>query len=88
MVEEDNMLVIRGRAQAGMREVFGTDYLPVLMASERVAVLVMVKSHSDCDHKSVDITLSTSRHLCWIVGGRKLAKTVCRLCIRCRYLRK
>ena len=88
VVEVQNMLVIKGRAQAGMREVFGTETLPVLMSSERVAVLIMLKSHSDCDHKSLDITLSTSRRLCWIVGGRQLAKTVCRLCVRCRYLRK
>ena len=88
VVEEGSMLVIRGRAQAGMREVYGTDYLPVIMSSERIAVLIMLKSHSDCDHRSVDITLSTSRHHCWIVGGRKLAKTVCSMCVRCRYLRK
>ena len=81
VVEEDSMMVIRGRAQAGMRQLLGAESLPVLMSCERVAVLVMLKSHVDCDHKSVDITLSTSRHLCWIVGGRKLAKTVCKLCV-------
>ena len=88
MVEEQGMLVIKGRARSGMRELFGADFLPVLMAGERVAVLIMLKSHADCDHKSVDITLSTSRHHCWIVGGRKLAKTICKLCVSCKYLKK
>ena len=86
--EEQDMLVIKGRAQTGMRQLFGVEFLPVLMSSQRVAVLIMLKSHSECDHKSVDITLATSRHYCWIVGGRKLAKTVCKFCIRCRYLKK
>ena len=86
--EEQGMLVIKGRAQTGIKQLLGVEFLPVLMSSQRVAVLIMLKSHSDCDHKSVDITLATSRHHCWIVGGRKLAKTVCKFCIKCRYLRK
>ena len=88
MVEEQGMLVIKGRARSGMKDLIGADFLPVLMAGERVAVLIMLKSHADCDHKSVDITLSTSRHHCWIVGGRKLAKTICKLCVWCKYLKK
>ena len=47
----------------------------------------MIKSHSESDHKSVDVTLYTSRHHCWIVNGRKLAKTVVKFCIKCRYMR-
>ena len=86
--EKHGMLVIEGRASAGMKQLLGAEYLPVVMASERIAVLVMLKSHDESDHKSVDITLSTSRHHCWIVGGRRLAKTVCKFCIRCRYLRR
>ena len=58
------------------------------MSSERIAVLIMQKCHEECDHKSVDITFSTSRQYCWIVGGRRLAKLICKYCIRCRYLKK
>ena len=86
--EEQGMLVIRGRAMSGMKQLLGAEFLPVLMASVRVAVLVMLKSHEECDHKSVDITLATSRRHCWIVGGRRLAKTVCKFCVRCKYLRR
>ena len=35
----------------------------------------------------MDVTLFTSRHYCWIVSGRKLAKTVVKFCVRCRYKR-
>ena len=88
LLEVEDMMVIKGRAVPGMLELFGADSLPVIMADQRVAVLVMLKSHVDSDHKSVDITLSKSRQYCWVVGGRKLAKTVCKFCVRCRYLRK
>ena len=86
IVEEQDMLVIRGRAVTGMKRLLGTDYLPVLMSSHRIAELVMLKAHVDCDHKSVDVTLFTSRQMCWIVGGRRLSKTICKFCVRCRFL--
>ena len=71
LVEVDSMLAIRGRAETGLRNIFGVDYLPVVMSSHRVAELVMLKAHAICDHKSVDITFFTSRKYCWIVGGNK-----------------
>ena len=86
--EEQGMLVIRGRAMSGLQQLLGAEFLPVVMACERIATLIMLKSHEKCDHKSVDITLATSRRHCWIVGGRRLSKTICKLCVRCRYLRK
>ena len=86
--DEEGMLVIRGRAEAGMKQLLGVEYSPVLRSSERVAVLVMLKSHDECGHKSVDITLAWSRKHCWVVGGRRLAKTVCKFCVRCKFLKK
>lgn len=71
-----------------MKQLLGADFLPVVMASEGIVVLKMLKSHEKSGHMSVDITLSLSRHYCWIVGARRLAKTVCKFCVRCRYLRK
>lgn len=85
--EYDGMLVLRGRATSGLLKLLGAAYLPVLMSSERIAELIMIKSHVESDHKSVDVTLFTSRQYCWIVNGRKLAKTMVKLCIRCRFLR-
>ena len=76
LIERQGMLVVQGRAQAGMRQLLGADFLPVVMASERIAVLVMLKSHEELGHKSVNITLTMLRHYCWIVGARRLAKTV------------
>ena len=60
----------------------------MIMSSQRIAELIMLKAHVDCDHKSVDITFFTSRKYCWIVNGRKLAKTICKFCVTCRILVK
>ena len=83
----EEMIVIRGRASSGMLSLLGATYLPVLMPSERIAELIMLKNHEECVHKSVDVTLFTSRHYCWIASGRKLPKTVVKFCVRCRYKR-
>ena len=88
LVEEQGMLVIKGRAVAGMKRLLGADFLPVVMSGHRIAELIMLKAHVDCDHKSVDVTLFTSRRYCWVVGGRKLAKTICKFCVKCRFLSK
>ena len=34
------------------------------------------------------MTFFTSRQYCWIVNGRKLAKRICKLCVKCRFLNK
>ena len=46
----EDMLVIKGRAVPGMVELFGADSLPVIMADQRIAVLVMLRSQveSEC----------------------------------------
>ena len=55
--EEQGMLMIRSRAATDLLELLNAEYLPVLMSSMRIAVLDILKSQRDCDHKSVDITL-------------------------------
>ena len=84
---EDGLLVIIGRAQTGLQNMYGTDYLPVIMADTKVAELVMVSAHWK-DHSGLDITMAMSRMDAWIVNARKLAKVVVRGCLRCRFLRK
>ena len=87
-IRDDNGLkVIQGRASTGMKKFFGEGTLPVIMASTRVAHLIMLDAHYQ-DHAGKDITLATSRHSAWIVNATKLAKEICKKCLRCRFLRK
>ena len=79
--EHDGVLVVTGRAQAGLRYYLGADYLPVLMSSTRVAELIMLWAHNR-DHSNRDTTLMTATQLAWIVGGRRLAGKIKDFCIR------
>ena len=83
----DGMKVVVGRAQTGLRQLFGQNYLPVIMGSTRVAELIMTSAHYK-DHTGREITQAMARHEAWIVNAKKLAKLVIRRCVRCRYLRK
>ena len=82
-----DMLVVVGRAASGMRHHFQQDYLPILMAKTRTAWLIMLWSHCQ-DHGGVDTTFQTSLQVAWIVGGRVLARSIKKSCVRCRSLAK
>ena len=84
---DKGIIIIQGRASAGMKHFFGQDNLPVIMGDTRIAELIMLEAHYQ-DHAAKDITLATSRHTAWIVNGRKLATKICKGCVRCHYLRK
>ena len=83
----NGLKVICGRASVGMQNFLGSNYLPVIMASTRVAYLIMLDAHCK-DHAGRDVTMATSRHEAWIVKAKGLAKKIVRSCIRCRFLRK
>ena len=85
--DKEGLKVVKGRASVGMMNFFGQGELPVLMASTRIAYLIMLDAHCQ-DHAGRDITISTSRHTAWIINAKQLAKRIVRNCIRCRFLRK
>ena len=85
--DRNSLKVIQGRASTGIRHFFGQGELPVIMGSTRLAFLIMLDAHKQ-DHAGRDITMATSRHTAWIVNAKKLAKSIVRNCIRCRFLRK
>ena len=85
--ERNGLLVLGTRANLAVKHHYGKDSLPVIMSSTRVAELVMMDAHSK-DHKSVAITVANSRKTCFIVGARKLAKTIVKSCVKCRVVAK
>ena len=80
-----DMLVVVGRSVRGLRQYFQQEFLPILMASTRVAWLIILWAHNT-DHAGVDVTLQTSLQVAWIVGGRIVARALKKSCVRCRYL--
>ena len=83
--EHEGLLVITGRAEAGLKKYFGVHYLPVIMARTRVGQLIMLWAHEQ-DHSNRDTTLMTATQVAWVVGGRELAGKIKGACIRCRFL--
>ena len=70
-----------------LTQVFGQNFLPVILGSTRVAEHIMTSAHYQ-DHTGREITQATARHEAWIVIARKLASRIVMQCVRCRYLRK
>ena len=62
-----DMLVVVGRATAGLQHYFQRDYLPIVMSITRTGYLIMLWAHNN-DHGGVDITFQTSLEIVWIVG--------------------
>ena len=73
-----DVLVVIGRVTLYR---FGDNYLPILMSGTRTAWLIMLWSHNQ-DHAGIDTTFQTSLQLAWIVGGRLLARSIKRSCVR------
>ena len=85
--DHNGLKVVFGRASAGLQHFLGSNYLPVIMGSTRVAYLIMLHSHNK-DHAGRDVTMAMSRHEAWIVNAKRLAKKIVRSCVRCRFMRK
>jgi hypothetical protein len=83
LVEHEGMVVLESRAPLGVEHHYDKEHLPVIMASTRVAELVMWHAHCEA-HKSVAVTIANSRKICFIIGARMLAKSMCKACIKCR----
>ena len=81
------MVVLGSRAAWGIQHYYGQEYLAVIMSSTRVAELVMWHAHC-LSHKSAAVTVANSRKICFIVGARKLAKSMGKACIRCREMKR
>ena len=58
-----------------------------MMVSTRVANLVMLDALNR-EHGNKDITISKYCQTAWIINVIKLAKQICKSCLRCRFLKK
>ena len=85
--ERDGLIVVVGRASAGLFRFCGKEYLPVVMAKSRVGVLLMLAAHYE-NHDDRDITMSIARKKAWIIGAKRSASSITEKCVRCRFLHK
>ena len=74
----DGLLVVCGRASTGLQYYLGSNFLPVIMGSTRVAYLIMLDLHCK-DHAGRAFTMTMSFHEAWMVNAKPLAKKIVKL---------
>ena len=66
----------------------GKEKLPVIMADTRLARVIMISCHEEDHRRSAADTLARSKNHAWISYGSRLAKSVCKSCVKCRLAAK
>ena len=87
VIEKDGLIIEEGRATKEMSKFLGREYLPVIMGQTRVAYLIMLWAHGQ-DHHNRDIAISIANSRAWIIGAKCIALSICKNCVRCRFLHK
>ena len=81
-LDKDGLLRVKGRLdQADMQ--YESKH-PIIIPPGHVAKLIIQFQHTLLKHAGVSTLMSTLRNTYWIIGLRKMAKSVCRMCVPCR----
>ena len=75
------------RTNAGLQKLYGKNYLPIIMAKSRIAVLIMLWAHYK-NYDGRDVTMTLACTVAWIIKDKGLAQSLTKNCIRCRFLHK
>ena len=83
-VEREGCVWVSGRVQGeGLAKIVGTRELPILLNTEKLSYSILAKCHRQDHHKSPQDIAARSRHLVWITGSTRTAKTVASSCMYC-----
>jgi hypothetical protein len=84
-VLEGGQVWIKGRIRGeDLARMLGISRLPVVMAQEKLAELIVTDAHNKDHRMSPQDVLARARQLCWIPRGTQLAKRVIGRCMFCR----
>jgi len=81
-VDDEGLLRIKGRLENA--DLSFESKHPIIVPSCHVAKLLVQFQHIFLKHAGVSTIVSTLRGSYWIMGVRRIAKTVCRVCVRCK----
>ena len=85
--QEVQIISTAGRLGNALSVGYDRESLPILDYKASVSKSIITDAHRS-DHCGVDRTLQKSRHIAWIIKGRRLAKIVVRNCYECRIRNK
>lgn len=81
-IDVDGLLRIKGRLdQADM--LYESKH-PIIIPSGHIAKLLIMFQHTLLKHAGVSTLVSTLRSTYWVVGLRRMAKSICNKCVPCR----
>merc|ERR1711867_393973 len=82
---EAGIVYVRGRfSPHSMVRIVGTDRLPVVKGSSRLAYLLAWEAHLEDHNLDTNILLARMRRKAWIIRARYPAKAVAQACMLCR----
>ena len=83
---QGNMVWVTGRIRGEqLATLLGSRALPVLLASEPLAISLMHKAHREDHRRGPRDAAARSRRAAWVLGATRLAKTIVAKCQACRY---
>ena len=81
-VDKDGLLRVKGRLQ--MSELSYEEKHPIILPKDHSSKLLVRFQHKLLKHAGVDVLLTSLRNSFWVIGLRRLAKTVKRECVPCQ----
>ena len=84
-VTRGGIVWVQGRVRGEeLARLLGTSNLPIVMASEALAVSIMRKAHREDHRRSPQDIAARSRRMVWIPESTRLAKSIAVHCYHCR----
>lgn len=82
LLDEDGLMRVKGRLDHA--ELSYESKHPIIIPNCHVAKLLVRFQHQLLKHAGVQTLVSTLRNCYWIVGLRRMAKSICKMCVVCR----
>lgn len=81
-IDENGLLRVRGRLQRS--ELSYDEKHPIILPKSHTSKLLVRFQHKLLKHADISVLLTSLRNSFWIIGARRLAKTVKRECVPCQ----
>ena len=81
---ENGIIVVGGRAERWIYSTWNREKFVLLPANHRFSWLVAEKKHIETGHLAVESTVAMIRSKYWIIGVRKIVKSIIGRCAKCK----
>ena len=81
---ENGIIVVGGRAEKWISSTWNREKFILLPAKHRLSVLIAEKAHVDSGHLAVEATIAMIRSKYWIVGVRRMVRSIIGRCKHCK----